>query len=156
MNRLDEDNVWMLMAEAAARRSKCVRSQVGCVIVSDDSRIVSTGYNGPPAGYGLASDLPCNNWCKRAQMDAEPGTAYTNCPSIHAEANALLHAARHEIIMATMFTTRHPCFECAKLIANSGIARVVYQESEDRAEDFYHARGLLVNSDVAVDRFRDT
>lgn len=132
--RPSNDDVWQLVAEAVSKRSRCVRSQTGAVIVGANGRIVATGYNGPAAGFEPASyadraDTPCNVWCRRA-MDIEIGNAsvdYGNCPAIHAEANALLFAQRSDVEGGTIYITRAPCFDCCKLISNSGLVRVHFR-----------------------------
>lgn len=131
----------MGMAKVAAQRSTCSRAQVGAVIAVD-GRVLSTGYNGAPAG------MPhCNHECNCGYPGK--GGAYfegkhlSNCSSlaacsisVHAEANAIAYAARHGVRVdrAELFCTHLPCGTCAKLIINSGIARVVF-ETDYRLKD---------------------
>lgn len=125
MTRSSWDTVWAEVAQAVSRRSACSRAQVGCVIVKNN-RIVSTGYNGPASGYPANTSQPCQNWCQRAAGSVNLETGYGfSCPSIHAEANALLHAGRAEVEQATLYVTHAPCADCAKLISNSGASKVV-------------------------------
>lgn len=108
-----------------SKRSKCSRASVGSVIVSEDQRVVATGYNGPPSGYLAVGS--CSNWCPRAMkngQDASP--TYDDCPSVHAEMNALIRADPQELVGATIFTTSSICRGCAKAVANSGITTVVH------------------------------
>lgn len=122
--RTSWDVMWMQMAHAVASRSRCTRDQVGAVVVSNTNRILSTGYNGPPASMFVEG--MCTNFCLRAQAEEhelEPG--YTDCPSIHAEANALLFTDREVREGGTVYVSSTVCFTCAKLIANSGLTRVV-------------------------------
>ncbi len=107
------------IAIAVAARSDCERSRVGAVVVKD-RRIRATGYNGAPAGK------PGCLTCPRRLSGVEPGTDYSNCVAVHAEANALLYCDREDLIGATLYITRAPCYACEKLIAASGIVRVVY------------------------------
>lgn len=94
-----------------------------------ENRIVGTGYNGPASGYPADTSQGCRAWCERAASRPEPSTGYGYaCPSIHAEANVLLHASRRETEGATLFVTHSPCADCAKLISNSGVASVVMLE----------------------------
>lgn len=125
MTRSTWDTVWAEVALAVSRRSSCDRASVGAVLVSNN-RVVSTGYNGPASGFSGDTDLGCRNWCQRSagQPDAATGYGYS-CPSIHAEANALLYASRSDAEGATLYVTHAPCAECAKLISNSGVARVI-------------------------------
>lgn len=120
------------IAQLMARRSTCSRAQVGAVIARD-GRIISTGYNGAPAG------LPhCDHTC---ECDASEGYNFGQhrdfCPtvqpctiSVHAEANAIAFAAREGLATrgATMFTTLSPCVPCAQLIINAGIVKVLFAE----------------------------
>ena len=131
------DETWLSVAAAVARRSWCVNSKVGAVIVDASGRVDSTGYNGPPAGLQVEGE--CSNWCPRASRGEGSGTAsYSACAAVHAEANALLHADATVIKGGTIYITRAPCKDCAKLIANSGLAVVVasFDESDDPARSY--------------------
>jgi dCMP deaminase len=117
----------MAMALVAARRSLCDGDQVGAVIVSGSNVVIATGYNGPPAGF-QHGERTCTSWCPRQQNRDRPGfspLAYAGCQTIHAEANALLSSERSQRIGGTIYVTSPPCWDCAKLIANSGIMEVV-------------------------------
>lgn len=142
-SRLEWDDVWSLVARIIARRSACVRRQVGAVIVDVTERVVATGYNGPPAGYRHT----CRTGCPRATE--KPQASYDNCVAIHAEANALLFCDRRERLSGTIYTTLLPCFWCAKLIANSGLTRVVALDIEDHLDPI-HVTSFLEVSDVEV------
>ena len=124
--------VWCEVALAVGGRSACDRATVGAVIVRDN-RVVATGYNGPATGYPAATNVGCQQWCSRAAGDqgsALQGYGYS-CPSIHAEANALLHASRSSAENGTLYVTHSPCPDCAKLISNSGISTVVMMRSSE-------------------------
>jgi dCMP deaminase len=126
MTRSSWDTVWADVARAVSRRSSCDRAQVGAVIVKNN-RVVSTGYNGPASGYPADTSLGCQNWCLRAAggvPDMVSGYGYA-CPSVHAEANALLHASRTDVEGATIYVTHAPCADCAKLVSASGVARLI-------------------------------
>lgn len=116
------DDYFLGLAAAAATRSNCVRRQVGAVVVHR-RHVRATGYNGPPSGYGHCD----TGACPRAASDAAPGADpdYSNCVALHAEANALLFCRPDDRDGATLYATAAPCFACAKLIANSGVAEVV-------------------------------
>jgi len=137
------DETWLRVAHAVSRRSLCTRDRVGAVIVDYRDRIVSTGYNGPPNGFEH-DGLLCRSWCARSAagertfLDAgmpdqrtAPAADYSDCPSLHAEANALMVCDRSVREGGTIYVTSHVCFACAKLIANSGLTRVVIQPSTD-------------------------
>jgi dCMP deaminase len=112
----------MEVAHVIARRSLCERAQVGVVIASPDNRIVSTGYNGPPHGFDHMDKL-CTAWCERGMTNGEVQT----CPSAHAEQNAFMAADRSAWQGGVLYVTGHVCTECTKLIANSGLSRIVVQ-----------------------------
>lgn len=123
---------WALaIAQVVAMRADCTRAQVGCVILSRAHRVLSVGYNGLPAGIpGCAS---AGN-CPRGRMSPDEvarNSDYSNCASIHAEANAIYHADPYELPGATLYTTRAPCPACATLITAAGISRVVVKETEE-------------------------
>ncbi len=102
------------MARIWAENSYCQRRQVGCLVVKD-KMIISDGYNGTPSGFP--------NVC-----EDESGVTFPYV--LHAEANAITKLARstHNADGATLYVTSSPCIECAKLIIQSGIRRVVYCE----------------------------
>ena len=160
--RPDWDEIWLEVASAVAERSLCVRAQVCAVIVDTHHRMVSTGYNGPPAEF-LHHGEPCDRWCPRAfnQVEARTiggevvfryGGESERCVSVHAEANALIAADRSRWQGGTMYVTKHPCWECAKLIANSGLERLVVRPVDptpqghhsERTYDFLEMCGVTV------------
>jgi dCMP deaminase len=113
----------MQVADAISQRSRCSRAQIGAVVVSKDQRISSTGYNGPASLFPTEDE--CMAWCPRAQGLTTLDNTYDSCPSIHAEANALLYVDRSRVEGGTIYITDAACYQCAKLISNSGITRVV-------------------------------
>ncbi len=124
------DETWLGVAQVIARRSRCVNSQVGAVVVTPDQRVDSTGYNGPPRGLKL--DGPCSNWCAHARGETPAGQpSSVGCSSVHAEMNALLRADASRAEGGTLYCTRVPCHACARAIANSGLLRVVCKASRD-------------------------
>lgn len=120
-DRPDWDDYFMGIAHAVSRRSDCQRDRVGAVVVKV-RRIRSTGYNGSPAGTPGCSD------CPRRLSSVSPGSSYDNCVAIHAEANALIYCNREDLIDATLYVTRKPCYACEKLIMAAGITTIVYPE----------------------------
>lgn len=120
--RITRDEMLMEIAKVVSRRSTCNRAQVGAVI-AQDGRIVSTGYAGAPSG------LP----------HCGPETCDTSTPctrTVHAEAGAISYAARSGIRLegATLYCTHCPCIDCAKLIINVGIKRVIYDQAYRKTE----------------------
>lgn len=136
MTRPDWDTYFLGIAEAVAARSDCERSCVGAVVVKD-RRIRGTGYNGAPAGRPGCVE------CPRRTSSVVPGSSYDSgpgtCHAVHAEANALLYCDREDLIGAALYITREPCYGCRKLIAATGVSRVVTPEGETR----YTADGSL-------------
>jgi len=113
----------MELAVNLAKKSHCVKAQVGAVL-SKDTRIVSLGYNGPPAGtHNCDIEWP-ETGCPR---DRKGGCSL----ALHAEANAILYAAKNQITLegATLYITLSPCLPCARIIYTTGIKRVVYKDS---------------------------
>lgn len=126
--RPDWDATWMQVAEVVALRSRCTRAQYGSVIVDSENRIVASGYNGPASGFPTIGGEFCSAWCHRSQNGpGEQPLSYADCPAVHSEANCLLQCSRTARIGGTMYVSGIPCIDCAKLIANSGLARVVYK-----------------------------
>ncbi|QDF27667.1 deoxycytidylate deaminase [Halarcobacter anaerophilus] len=108
------------IAHEIASASKCVSKQVGAVIVKD-GRILSTGYNGTPAGY-----INCSSyWNEEYTKDHHE---WSKTYEIHAEMNALIWAARKGISIegGTIYVTLEPCSECSKNLIAAGIKRIVY------------------------------
>lgn len=110
--RRSRDAVLMDIAYAISARGTCSRLAVGAV-VARDFRVITTGYNGVPASMPHCDHSQSDEGCKK---------------SVHAEANALIFASRHGLGVegCVLYTTHSPCYECAKLIINSGVTRVVY------------------------------
>lgn len=139
------DEVWLDTAHVIAERSLCVRRRVGAIIVTTENRPVSSGYNGPPAG--LEYKISCADFCSRATNKTPD---YNNCVAIHAEANALLFASRSQYEGGTIYVTHLCCFDCAKLIANSGLARVVIR-FQNSNRDITQMLNLLTASGLQVE-----
>lgn len=117
----------MRMAETIGARSKCSRDKVGAVIVSNENRIVDTGYNGPPRGMYQLNGR-CESWCPRAMRHADDPAldpTYDNCFSLHAEQNALMFSDRRLREGGKIYVSSGVCGTCAKLIANSGLAECI-------------------------------
>jgi len=113
------DLAYIGMAKELAKLSYAERKKVGCLIVKD-TQIISEGYNGTPTGF--------NNTCEYYSHVDE---MYTKPEVLHAESNAITKLARstNSSSGSTLYVTLAPCFECAKLIIQSGIERVVYETS---------------------------
>ena len=115
----------MNIAKVVASRSNCMKRKVAAIIVKD-KRVISTGYNGTPRGT-----RNCNEGgCPRCNSFATSGTALDECLCSHGEENAIVQASYHGVSLkdATIYTTFAPCLMCAKMIINSGIREVVYNQ----------------------------
>jgi dCMP deaminase len=136
--RPDWDEYFMKIAAIVATRSTCIRRQVGCVITRG-KRILSTGYNGAPAGLRHCTDDP--SLCLRAKLGVPSGQRAELCRALHAEQNALIQAAVHAVSTTDgwIYVTHQPCVICAKMIINAGIRRVVF--TGDYPDEY--ARGLF-------------
>ena len=116
------------MARLISEWSSCYRAgrSIGAVIVKD-KRIMTTGYNGAPAGLRTCRE---RGECMRDKLGSPSGTRTELCYAIHAEQNAIIQAAKLGISIdgATIYCTHQPCSVCAKMIVNVGIRRVVYEQ----------------------------
>ena len=99
MSRIDKENYYLDIAETVLERSTCRRICCGAIIVRNDE-IVSTGYNGAPRGRANCIDL---GYCVRERKNVPRGQRYELCRSVHAEANAIISAARSECIGGTIY-----------------------------------------------------
>jgi dCMP deaminase len=120
-------HVLLEMAEKMAHeRSVCPGGYTGCALVTQDGRVLAMGYNGPPHGWSDALTE-----CKRDALDLHGGVGYEVCPCVHAEANALAHAARHGVATegAIALCTRKPCCACAKSLLQAGIRSVAFYDA---------------------------
>ena len=122
------DQRFMELAGVIANWASCYKAnrKIGAVIVKN-KRIVTTGYNGAPAGIRTCVE---RGECLREKLGIPSGTRHEICYAVHAEQNAIIQAARlgSSIDGATLYCTHQPCVLCAKMIVNSGIRRVVYRE----------------------------
>ena len=116
------DEYFMGLAKYVASRSTCLRRQVGAVIVKDKC-ILSTGYNGASKGATHCAEVGCI----REKLKIPSGEKLDLCRAVHAEQNAIVQAAKNGVSIndATIYITVTPCFQCAKMIVNSGIKEVV-------------------------------
>lgn len=133
----------MAMADLVKKRATCPRRAVGAVIVKD-KHVLTTGYNGAPKGF----EHPCDTGCLRDELDIPSGMMADVCPCLHAEQNAIIQAATFGLSIkgAQMYCTTQPCMQCSRMIANSGITRVYFQQ--EYADPM--SIGLLVTAGVEL------
>lgn len=146
MSKPSFDEIYMDLAENLAKRSHCVKAQVGAVLTKD-TRIVSLGYNGPPAGtHNCDIDFP---------KDGCPRDSKGSCSlALHAEQNAILYASKNKVSIegSTLYVTLSPCISCARVIYTMGIKKVYYLNSyadfkglkSDEGVDFLQKFGVEV------------
>jgi dCMP deaminase len=116
------DEYFLKIAAEVAKRSTCLRRQIGAVLVLG-KRILATGYNGAPSGLPHCEQVGC----LRERMSVPSGERHELCRGLHAEMNAFLQAARYgsRIEGASLYCTHHPCILCSKMLINAGVRRVV-------------------------------
>lgn len=141
MGRVSKHNYYLDIAQTVAERSTCLRKMYGAIIVKDDV-IISTGYNGAPRGRKNCSDI---NFCMRDKLNIPRGERYELCRSVHAEANAIIAAARERMLGATIYMVcvdpasgeivggTSSCMMCKRQIINAGISTVIIR---DTAEEY--------------------
>jgi dCMP deaminase len=133
----EHDAYFLSIASAVAERATCDRAHVGCLLVQD-GHVISTGFNGSPVGQPH---------CDAVGHQMENGHCIR---TVHAEANAIIQAALHGVSTrgATCYLTHFPCCNCAKMLINAGVVRVVFAK-------FYgldlKAFWLLTGSNIEVD-----
>ena len=139
MSRVSKHNYYLDIAQTVAERGTCLRRMFGAIIVKDDV-IVSTGYNGAPRGRKNCCDL---NFCMRDKLNIPRGERYELCRSVHAEANAIIAAARERMLGATLYMVcidpvdnsivagTSSCMMCKRQIINAGIETVIVRDTKD-------------------------
>lgn len=130
------DDIYMELAQSLSRRSHCIRKQVGAVLTKE-SRIISVGYNGPPAHTHNCDIEYADTGCA---LDRKGSCSL----SIHAEENAILYAAKNgaQIEGATLYVTLAPCLACARIIYTMGIRKVIYGHSYAEFKQMAYEEGL--------------
>ena len=123
MSKPTFDDIFIQLALQLAQKSHCVKLKVGAVLTKD-TRIVSIGYNGPPAHTYNCDEKWPELGCLR---DSKGGCSL----ALHAEQNAILYALRNQVIVegATLYLTLSPCLPCARVIFTVGIKKIIYVKS---------------------------
>lgn len=149
MTRPTFDDIYIDLASKLAEKSHCVKIKVGAVLARD-TRIISLGYNGPPAGTHNCDEEWPDQGCSR---DRKGGCSL----AIHAEENAILYAAKNhaEIEGATLYVTLSPCLACARVIFTTGIKKVIYLNSyaEYKGIDIDEGVEFLKRFNVEVEQY---
>lgn len=142
MNRITKDNYYLDIAESVSERGTCLRRKFGAIIVKNDE-IISTGYVGAPRGRKNCCD---ENFCIRQELNVPRGERYELCRSVHAEQNAIISAARKDMIDSTLYLVgienstgeyvkdARPCSLCKRFIINAGIKKIVIRKNKKEFE----------------------
>lgn len=157
MKRPAFDDIFMHLASDLAGRSHCVKAQVGAVLTKD-TRIISIGYNGPPAGTHNCDEEWPEHGCAR---DSKGSCSL----ALHAEENAILYAAKNGASLegSSLYVTLSPCLPCARLIYASGIKKVQFMKSyaeykglaSDEGVDFLRKFGVEVTKYVSEEMIQE-
>jgi len=140
---------YMAVACLSAQRSKDPHTQVGACIVNEDKKVVGVGYNGMPIGCS-DDKLPWN----RASDDSPLDTKY---PYVcHAEMNAIMNKNSADVKGCTLYATMFPCNECAKLIIQSGIKKVVYMRDKPDKPEMKAAKRMFDMCNIEYTLFETT
>ena len=158
MERKDKENYYLDIAETVLIRSTCRRRRYGAIIVLNDE-IIATGYNGAPRGRKNCLD---RGVCMRDELNIPSGERYELCRSVHAEANAIISAARRDMIGATLYlagrdaqngellSDTNSCSMCKRLIINAGIVKTVCRVGPDMNLNI-NTRDWVFNDDSIMD-----
>ena len=133
MKRISKENYYLDIAETVLERATCLRRVYGAIIVKNDE-IISTGYNGAPRGRANCVDM---GYCSREAMKVPRGERYELCRSVHAEANAIISAARRDMVGGTLYLVGRnaqtgellhdatSCAMCRRMVINAGLSKVI-------------------------------
>ena len=132
-HRVSKENYYLNIAETVLERATCLRRVFGAIIVKNDE-IISTGYNGAPRGRCNCVDM---GFCTREAMKVPRGERYELCRSVHAEANAIISAARRDMVGGTLYLVGRnaqtgellhdatSCAMCRRMVINAGLSKVI-------------------------------
>lgn len=157
LNRVDKENYYLDIAQTVMERGTCLRRNFGAIIVNND-QIISSGYTGAPRGRKNCIDRKC---CRREELGIKRGERYELCRSVHAEANAIIHASRNEMMGGTLYLVgkesngeyvenASSCSMCKRLIINAGISKVVIRRDYKNFE-VINVKEWINNDDSIAD-----
>lgn len=145
------DEYFMAMAKVARTRSTCIRLKVGAVIVKD-KRVIATGYSDTPQSVPNCGEGGCERCDKREKGIYQANEQKDKCICVHAEQNVLLQSAYHGVSTkdSTIYSTVTPCNNCAKMLINAGVTRVVISEdySDDEGVKLLRVAGVTVEKSI--------
>lgn len=154
MERINKENYYLDIAETVLKRGTCLRRNFGAVIVNND-QIISSGYTGAPRGRKNCMDL---DLCVRKKFDIPRGERYELCRSVHAEANAIIHASREKMLGGTLYLVgkemdnqeyvknTSPCAMCKRLIINAGLKYIIVRKTKNEFKKI-EVRCLIENDE---------
>ena len=150
MSRPAFDDIFMELAVNLAKRSHCVKRHVGAVLAKD-TRIISIGYNGPPAGTHNCDEEWPETGCARDRKGS--------CTlALHAEQNAIIYAVKNNANVegSTLYVTLAPCLACARIIYSTGISKVIYLHSyaEYKGIELEEGVDFLLRFGVKAERYQ--
>jgi dCMP deaminase len=168
--RRDKHNYYLDIAEVVAKRGSCLRRNFGAVIVNHD-QIISSGYTGAPRGRKNCPDL---KECRRDKFGIPRGERYEFCRSVHAEANAVIHTSRKEMLGSVLYLAgmeannsageerkekeegkyvmnASPCEMCKRLIINSGISKVIIRQNLNKFHET-NVKDWIENDDSITEK----
>lgn len=154
MSRIDKINYYLDIAETVLERGTCIRRNFGAIIVNND-QIVSTGYTGAPRGRKNCNELGV---CIRSEKNVPRGERYELCRSVHAEANAIIHASREQMLGGTLYLVgkevgsgeyvenANSCSMCKRTIINAGIDKVIVRNNKTEFTE-YDVNDWIINDE---------
>lgn len=145
------DKYFMDITHTVATRSTCLRRQVGAILVKD-KRILSTGYNGAPAGIRHCEE----RGCLRSNLNIPSGERHELCLGLHAEQNAIIQAAVYGVSIenAVFYITHQPCVVCAKMMVNARIQEVVFcgDYPDKLAQQIFEESGIIFRKYIGEEK----
>jgi len=158
--RLDKDHYYINIATDLYKRSTCLRRKFGALIVKNDE-IIATGYNGAPRKTKSSLD---HGWCWRDKNKIAHGKNYELCRSVHAEQNAIIQAARRDMLGSTLyiagenadgtFCDAFPCVVCIRMIINAGIERLVYRSNSGELKEEFPQQDWKDDEFLVVGKYK--
>jgi dCMP deaminase len=151
MNNIKQyHKIFLDIAESISAMSNCVSHKVGAILVKD-KRIISTGYNGTPKGFWNCNEINGELDVTKPE-DRAIHHAFSEKFEIHAECNVMLCAARNGICIegSVLYTTLHPCYDCLKMICNSGIKTIIYRYEYDKFNNDENIDEMLESTGVTL------
>lgn len=151
--KIDKVNYYLDIAQAVSQRGTCLRRNYGAIIVKNDE-IIATGYTGAPRGEKHCTEI---GTCFRIQNKIPSGQQYEACRSVHAEMNAIISAARKDMIDSTLYLVgtesdtgeyvkdTKPCSICSRLITNAGISKIVTRVNKNHFNTLDLKSGSHIN-----------